>query len=144
MKNNSNKPTFLFWIIGVLALLWNAMGVNMYLQQTYKTEAFTSFYTEEQLQILENLPAWYTAVFALAVFGSSLASILFLLRRKFATFLYFIALIFLTIQSSYNLFFNEYKKYLESMDYILIITLLIVGTFLYFYAKKCEERKWLV
>ncbi len=40
MTNSTNKPTVLFWIIGVVALIWNAMGVNAYIQQAYNTESY--------------------------------------------------------------------------------------------------------
>ena len=38
MENNNNKPTTTFWIIGVIALLWNIMGVLAYLGQAYMTD----------------------------------------------------------------------------------------------------------
>ena len=37
---STTKPSKAFWIISGVALLWNAMGVNQYLQQAYMTDAF--------------------------------------------------------------------------------------------------------
>ncbi|MBL4904804.1 MAG: hypothetical protein JKZ00_02010, partial [Flavobacteriaceae bacterium] len=50
MSNSTNKPTTVFWIIGVLALIWNAMGVDAYIQQAYNTQRYQEMYTPEQLE----------------------------------------------------------------------------------------------
>ena len=46
--SNSNKPGVAFWVIGVIALLWNGMGVSQYLMQAFKSEAYTSAMNAEQ------------------------------------------------------------------------------------------------
>jgi len=81
----SSKPPIWFWIISVIALIWNGMGVMNYIQQAYRTEAFQAQVTPEQLAILDARPAWATAVFAIAVFTGLLGSLLLLLRKKFAS-----------------------------------------------------------
>ena len=45
----TNKPTIGFWMIAVIAFIWNLMGAYMYIIQKYKTEAFESQYTSMQL-----------------------------------------------------------------------------------------------
>ena len=82
MTTNSNKPNLAFWIIAIIALIWNAMGVDAYIQQAYKTDRFKSMYSEDQLEIINNLPSWYTAIFAIAVFVSVLGCILLIMRKK--------------------------------------------------------------
>jgi hypothetical protein len=66
--SESKKPNVGFWVISSIALIWNLMGVDGYLNQTYKTERFKSMYSEEQLEIIFNSPSWVTAAFAMAVF----------------------------------------------------------------------------
>ena len=78
----TTKPPVWFWIISILALIWNSMGVNQYLQQAYNTEAFKSMVSTEELEMIGQLPTWYTAVFAIAVFAGALGCILLLLRKK--------------------------------------------------------------
>ncbi len=64
MTNSSIKPPVWFWVIGVIALLWNLMGVNMYLQQAYQTDSFKAMYTNtpELLEMVNSTPAWATAI----------------------------------------------------------------------------------
>ena len=63
-----NKPPIWYWLLSIIALVWNGMGVNAYLQQAYNTESYQTMYSEEQLEIAANMPAWVTAAFAIAVF----------------------------------------------------------------------------
>ena len=89
----TNKPTIGFWMIAVIAFIWNLMGAYMYIIQKYKTEAFESQYTSMQLDMIYSMPAWATAAFAIAVFGGVLGSVTLLMRRKIATSIYFLSLI---------------------------------------------------
>ncbi|MDG1040937.1 MAG: hypothetical protein P8H13_08800 [Polaribacter sp.] len=83
MIKSTNKPKALFWIIAVIALLWNAMGVAAYLFQAYITdEMIAQLPEEQQAEFLVVHPSWYTGLFALAVFGGVLGCILLLARKK--------------------------------------------------------------
>jgi hypothetical protein len=57
MTTTTNKPPIWFWIASIIALIWNAMGINQYLQQAYNTESFVAFYTPEQLVLAYSYPA---------------------------------------------------------------------------------------
>ena len=55
---DSNKPGILFWIVGFVALLWNAMGCLNYLAQAFDLEMATEGLSVEQIAFMEALPAW--------------------------------------------------------------------------------------
>lgn len=139
----TSKPSVGFWIIGIVALLWNAMGVNAYLQQAYNTEAFRSQYSEEQLDIIANLPTWYTALFAVAVFGSALGCITMLLRKKVTNLLFQIGLIAVLAQTGFNLFANEGRSYYGSFEYSMLISIPLVALFLVWYAKRATSKGYI-
>ncbi len=143
MSDNNTKPTTVFWVIAIIGLIWNLMGVNQYLQQAYQTDAFKAMYTPELLEIVNNLPTWYTAIFAMAVFISTLGCILLLLRKKLATNVFLIALIAVIIQTFYNLFINEGKAHYETFQYVMLIMIPLFSLFLYRYAKKAHSKEWL-
>ena len=63
------------WIIGVLALLWNAMGAFDYLMTQTENEGYMSNFSPEQLEFFYGFPAWLVAFWALAVWGGVLSSI---------------------------------------------------------------------
>ena len=85
------KPTVSFWIISVIALVWNLMGVSQYIQQAYNTDSFRAMYTAEQLEMMDATPAWSTAAFAIAVFAATFGCVSLLLRKKWAYMLFLIS-----------------------------------------------------
>ena len=102
--SDTNKPNVVFWIIGVVALIWNGMGVNAYLQQAFKTEASTAELNADQIALIDGLPAWMTALFAIAVFAGVIGAIALLLRKKIAVALLLISFISVTVMELYWLF----------------------------------------
>lgn len=136
MTNSSIKPPVWFWIISVLGLIWNGMGINQYLGQAYQTESWKSLMTPEQIELAQNVPAWYTACFALAVFGGALGCIALLLRKKWAYLLFFLSLIAVIIQMSYITFS---LKMANPMTPIIIV----VALFLVWFSKKSIAKGWI-
>lgn len=139
MTTTATKPSISFWIIGVLGLIWNAMGVDGYINQAYKTARFKSYYTEEQLEIIFNLPSWVTAAFAIAVFSSAIACILLLMRKKMAKNFFLIGFTAVVVQTMYNIFMNPGKNMYGSMEYSMLLMIPLISIFLYWYAKKCAD-----
>lgn len=78
----AQKVHWSFWVIGLLTLLFNVIGViNFFVQITADSlEAFPEHYRP----ILENQPAWATAAIAIAVFGGAIGCVLLLLRKSTA------------------------------------------------------------
>lgn len=132
MTTNYNKPNTSFWIIGILALLWNIMGVSAYLMQVFITEEMLLKMTEEQqAEMMLDHPSWLTALFALAVFGGFLGCIFFLARKKIALYLFVLSGICATMQQVYIL------TDLELNMYIMPVLVILVCLFLIWYSKKC-------
>lgn len=139
----TKKPPIWFWIISVIALIWNAMGVYQYLQQAYKTDAFKAMYTEEQLEMIYNTPSWALAAFAIAVFAGLLGCVALLLRKNWAKSLFLLSLIGIIVQLIYNVFIS---KALEVYGYgavLMPFMVLIVGFLLYFFSKKAIDNNWI-
>ena len=139
MTTESKKPGVLFWVISIIALIWNSMGVDGYINQVYKTDRFKSMYTEEQLEIIFNLPSWVTSAFAIAVFSSVLGCILLLLRKKLAKTFFLVGLLAVIVQTTYNLFMNPGKEMYGAMQYSMLIMIPVFSIFLVWYTKKCES-----
>lgn len=126
---STTKPPIWYWIISVIALVWNGMGVNAYLQQAYDTESYRTMYTQEQLDIAANLPAYITAAFAIAVFGGTLGSILLLLRKKLASTVFYISLLAVIVQMGY-LLINGYAS-----SIVMTIMIIVFAIFLAWFSK---------
>ncbi len=142
-ESTTNKPPIWFWIVSVLALLWNGAGVNAYIQQAYNTESHRAMYTAEQLEMVNNMPSWATAAFAIAVFGGLLGCIALLLRKKWAKSIFLLSLIGIIVQHIYNLFISKAMEVYGPGAVIMPIMVLIVGILLIFLAKKGIAKGWL-
>ena len=141
--SESKKPNVGFWVISSLAVIWNLMGVDGYLNQTYKTERFKSMYSEEQLEIIFNSPAWVTAAFAMAVFSSVLAGVLLLLRKKSSKMFFVIGLLAVIVQTVYNVFMNPGIELYGSMEYSMLTIIPLFSVFLVWYSRFVDAKGWL-
>jgi hypothetical protein len=86
MTDTPVKTPWHLWLVGVVAVLFNAIGVFdfvMTLAQGAKYLASAGM-TPDQIAHYQQLPAWMMVVWAVGVFGAFLASVLLLLRKKLA------------------------------------------------------------
>ena len=143
MSRSSYKPNVLFWIIGILGLAWNAMGVKAYLDQAYQTEAYLANTPKEMLEIAANAPSWSKAVFAVAVFVSVLACIALLLRKRISRFLFLIGLLAVIVQTISTSFTEGIFKAMDTFNLVMFVMIPIVAFFLYFYSKSAANKGWL-
>jgi uncharacterized membrane protein len=138
-----NKPGTAFWIIAVIALIWNIMGVMAYLGQAYMTDDEKALLPEAERALYSDIPAWATAAFAFAVFGGLLGAIAILLRKKWATPLFIISLLGILVQMIYNFFISGAMDVYGPGGMIMPVMVLIIGFFLVYYSKKATANGWL-
>jgi hypothetical protein len=141
--NSTTKPPIWYWIISILALLWNFMGVLQYIGQAYNTNGFREQYTDEQLEILANTPAWVTAAFALGVFGGVLGSILLLFKKKWAYYLFLISLIGVIVQMIHNLFIIKAADIYGPGAAIMTAMIIGFSLLLVWFSKKAIANSWI-
>ena len=131
-----------FWIIGAVALIWNLMGVmNLFMQMN--ADALAAM-PEAQRAIIEGRPAWATGAFAIAVFGGALGSLLLLLRKSAAFYLFIASLLGMLVHmipylgmAGSTIDFGPF----EISMYILMP--LVVAAFLIWYSKHAKSKGWI-
>lgn len=133
MTKKTDKPTNAFWIISVLALLWNIMGVAAYLGQAYMTDEVLKTLSEGEQSYYENVPAWVTGAYAIAVFAGVFGCVGLLMRKNWATILFVISLIAVIIQSAHNLIIQEFMEVpLQHMIWSIVI--IVIALFLVWFS----------
>lgn len=135
------KPPVWYWIVSVVALLWNAAGVMNYLMQAYDKEAVMASQPPEMQPYFENIPAWATAGFAIAVFGGLFGSILLLLRRGPIQLLFIASLLGVLLQNTYWMFLSGMPQTAGMLA--LPLTVIIVGVLLILLSKKAKSESWI-
>jgi hypothetical protein len=86
MGGGARAPWHL-WAVGIVALLWNALGCLDYTMTQVQGDAWLANMdpTEVQLAWFHGMPAWADAAWAIGVWGGLLGAILLLVRRSWAT-----------------------------------------------------------
>lgn len=143
MTNESVKPPTWFWVVAVIALLWNLMGVLAYLGEAFATPEMMEAMPEDQRMMIENRPAWATAAFAIAVWGGALGSLLLLLRKGLSYTILIISLIGVLVQMVYNLFIAESTASYGPAQIAMVIMIPLIGILLILFAKRGKTVGWL-
>lgn len=131
-----------FWLIGAVALVWNVMGVINYFMQMNADVLAT--YSQSARVIVEGRPAWSTAGFAIGVFGGALGSLLLLLRKSFAYYIFIASLLGVIVTQ-----IHAYGVVASTIGFspselaMMVLMPLAVAAFLIWYAKNAERKGWL-
>lgn len=120
------------WLVGVLTLLFNAMGILSY--TTTKLEMLAEMgMTPEQIAFMNSYPAWASALWALGVWGAFAGSVLLLLRSRFAVPAMLVAFLGLIGTTIYNYGMAEVPASMEAP--VLDVAIWAVTLFLLVYAR---------
>lgn len=142
--NATTKPNTAFWIIAVLALLWNLIGVFFWVSEYFlMTEEIKAALPPEQIELMNNAPAWNIYVYGIAVFGAVLASVMLLMRKKLALPLFGISLIAILIVQGYWIFAMDTVGKMGPQALIMPLIVIAIAIFEYFYSKGAVRNGWL-
>ena len=139
----SNKPAIWFWIVSIIALLWNLMGVNAYIQQAYRTEAVMSQMTPEQMALLDARPLWVTALFAIAVFAGVIGCLLLVFKKKLAINILILSFLTATIQQIWWFTTDGPSMMDQFSGTIMPIMIIIICALLVWFSKKSAAKGWI-
>jgi len=123
------------WIVGVLSLLWNAMGAFDYLATHLRLDFYMSQFSQEQLAYFYGFPAWAVAGWAFGVWGAFAGSIGLLLRKKWAVWAFGISLAGMVVSSIYNLVLSDGVRIMGSGAMVFTAIIWAVAIFLFLYAR---------
>lgn len=140
-KRDGRTPWHL-WVIGILAVLWNAGGAFDYLMTQTQNEGYMGRFTPEQLEFFYGFPAWLVAFWAIAVWGGVLGAVLLLLRKKLAVPVFLVSFLSMVVTTFHNYFLSNGLEVIGSDTTGLIFSVLIFvfALFLYLYSKAMVGR----
>lgn len=140
-ESNRSKAPWHLWLIGVIALIWNAMGAFDYYMSQSKNEAYMKMFTPEQLEFFYSFPSWSVALWAIAVWGGVLGCILLLLRKKSAVCVFLVSLICMVINTIYLYGFTNGMEVMGGLfEFAFSAAIILVAVFLYFYSRNMQVR----
>lgn len=137
---SETKTPLHLWIVGVVTLLWNAMGAFDYLMSKTQNESYMAAFTPEQLEFFYGFPAWVTASWAIAVWGSVVGSILLLMRSRYAYPALAVSFGAMVITSIHNFLLANGLEVMGSTGAIFSAVIFVIGAALVFYSKAMADR----
>lgn len=140
MSEANVKTPIHLWIVGILALLWNAIGAFDYFATQTQMESYMSQFTPEQLEYFYGFPAWMDAAWAIAVWGSLLGALALLMRKTWAVTLFGVAILGLLVSSIYNFVIANGAEIMGDEGVIFTAIIWVVALLLFFYARAMAQR----
>jgi len=118
----------LFWILGVLFLLWNAGGCyNYWLEVSLSDADYAQSFGEALAAVRDQYPTALMGAFAIAVWGGLLAAILYLLRKKWAFHLFVVSFITALMSNSWVFINADVKAAAGSSYWIMPVVIFVLG-----------------
>lgn len=141
MNGTGNKAPLHLWVIGILAVLWNAVGAFDYTATQMQLEFYMSQFSAEQLEYFYGFPAWVDACWAIGVWGSLLGSLALLLRKALAAWLFGVAILGLAGSSVYNFILSDGMAAMGDGAATFTAIIWVIALLLYFYAVSMTKRR---
>ena len=131
--NTAVKAPWHLWAVGIVTLLWNAVGITSYLMtELGQLEALGM--TPEQIAYFETFPAWAIAFWALGVWGAFFGSLLLLFRSRHAVTALAVSIVGLIGTTVFQRVLNDLPADMNNPALDLAIWVITLGTL--WYARK--------
>lgn len=92
-----------FWVVAVVALLWNIMGSMIFLTELFAQEAAMEGMSDEQKAWVRSTPSWIYFVFGISVVTGLAGSVGLLLRTNKSVLLLAVSFVSVLIQMTYTM-----------------------------------------
>ena len=135
-----SKVSKFYWVITIIGLLWNAMGVYQFLVTIAAPKTYADTYNEAPLTLIENLPDWYLAIYAIAVFTALLGCLFLMLKNTLAIPSFLLSVCTIIIMFSYWLFFTDAPRLFGSAVYFMPLVVFVIALALYFFSRKMKSQ----
>ncbi len=123
------------WVIGVVAVLWSAMGAFDYVMTQTKNDDYMSAFTPEQVAYFTGFPAWFDAAWAVAVWGGVLGALLVLFRSGLSVPVLALSFLALVVTTIHTFGFTDWQAMMGTGGAIFSALIFLFALFMVFYAR---------
>lgn len=136
----ASRPPLHFWIVAVIAVLWNAVGAFDFVATQIQLEAYMSAFSDQQLAFFYGVPAWAVATWGIATFSALFGSVAMLLRLRRAYELFIISFIAMLMTSFQNFVLSNGAEVMGTFGLIFSGVIVAIGIFLIIYNRAMLQR----
>ena len=139
-----NKIPKWFWVLAVIFLLWNIMGVLSFFGHTFITEEALAKLPENERALYGDYSIWTTILFAIATFGGLIGSIGLILKRKWAQTFFILSFLAIVPQMIHNVFLTKsIDVYGLGQALTMPVLVVLIGALLIWYSIFTIKKNWL-
>ena len=135
------KAPWHLWVVGVLSIIWNSVGAFDFVMTEARNKAYMNAFSPEQRDYYYGFPVWVVAAWGIAVWGGVLGSLLLLLRRRFAAYLFLASLGCMILTDLYTFVLSNGMKVAGGAGILAFSAVIFaIGVFLFAYARRMCSR----
>jgi hypothetical protein len=136
------KPPVWFFVVAVIALLWNAAGLMAIIADLQMSAADIAALPADQQALYAARPGWSVVGSVVAVVGGTLGCLLLLLRKRLAVPMFALSLAGIVVQDI-GVFVVAGAGKGDPVPIVLQGLVLIIAIGLLFLARKARANAWL-
>jgi len=141
-QTTASPPKMFFWVSGA-ALVWNLLGVMAYVGQVTMSPDALNAIPEEQRTLYENIPAWVTSAFAIAVNAGAIGCLLLILRKSLALPVLIVSLAAVFVQMFHNFFLSNAVEVMGAAAVVGPVFVILIGIYLVWFANDAKAKGWI-
>jgi hypothetical protein len=135
--NQPVKAPWHLWAIGIVTLLWNAIGIMSYMMTRLDMLDQLGM-TPDQIAYFATFPAWANALWALGVWGAFLGSVLLLARSRWAVPSLMVSVVGLVGTTAFQNFFTQLPEGMSNPA--IDIAIWVITLFMLWYAHRMRGQ----
>ena len=133
-----------YWVVALLALIWEGIGCYFYLAQVRMTGADLAALPAAQAEAFGAMSTWQWSVFAIAVWVGLAGAVALLLRMRWAPWAFAVSLIAALIQYGYTFAATPILQRMSPAEALpLPVAIIVIGALLLWFASRSKARGWL-
>lgn len=138
----AGKTPWHLWVVGIVSLLWNVMGVLDFTMTHVKPDIWLKSFPPEQVAYIQGFPLWSVIAWGVGTWGSFLGSVLLLARKGLAFHLFAASLVGALLTSLYSFVLSDGLKAMGGGAGMIAFNVIIIAlTMLQLvYAKNMRKR----
>lgn len=138
----ATKTPWHLWVVGVVAVLWNTVGVLDFTMTQCHSEAWLKDFTPEQRAYIFSFPLWSVIAWGAGVYGGFIGSILLLARSRWTVAVFRVSIAGAIVTTIYSHLINNGNKVMGGGPGPVIFSAVIVtiALLLWQYARAMTRR----
>lgn len=138
------KPPVHYWIVTILAVLWNGFGAYDYVMSLTAGDPYlrSMGMTDPQIAYYHAMPSWMMGVWTLGVWGAVIGTLLLIARSRWAVHAFAASLVGAVLSLLYSQVLSpDGREVMGGQATIISVVITAIGVFLLWYAWLMAKRR---